>query len=145
MYDFYQTIKRIIEKLVSIFMLITTVIFLSISAVLIQYLQTTDGIEHLYYVEQMIDILQILWLIFIIERILYFLFCCEKTVKKLFITLLIILIPPLRFAARRCHEKDYIFWGLGWQQVDQTLYQHIEKQFLYPILGISICMIPLDF
>ena len=138
----YQTIKHNIEKIISIFMLILTVVFLSISAVLIQYLQTDHGFEHLYYSELMIDILVVLWSIFGIERLLHFLFCCEKTGKFFLLTLIMILIPPLRLASRRCHDKEYIFWDFKWQLVGQELYTHIEKRFLYPILVVSVFMIP---
>ncbi len=138
----YQTIRHIIGKLIIKFMLIITVIFLFISAVLIQYLQTDHGFERLYYAQLMVDILKILWLTIAIERLLYLLFCYEKNGKNLLFISIMILIPPLRLASRNCYKKDYIFWNLKWRLINQELYTHIEKRFLYPILVISFFMIP---
>ncbi len=138
----YKTIKHTIEKLISKLMLIITVIFLSILAILIQYLQTDHGFERLYHAQSMVNILEVLWLILGIERILYLLFCYEKTGKNLLLTIIIILIPPLRLASRKCNKPDYIFWNLEWQLVDEKLYTNIEKRFLYPIFVILFFMIP---
>ncbi len=123
-------------------MLVITIIFLFVLAILIQYLQTAHGFESLYYGQSMIYTLYMLWPVFIIERTLHLLFCCEKTGKNILITFIMMLIPPLRLASKRCHDKEYIFWDLNWQLIDQTLYEHIEKRFLYPILIVSCLMIP---
>jgi len=142
MHNFYQAIKQVIIKITSILMLGIMITFLAISAILIQYLQTAHGFKSLYYAEDMINILLMLWPAFIIERLLYLLFCCKKTGKNLLIALIVILVPPLHLASRHCHDKEYIFWGLEWRLIDQALYAHIEKKFLYPILVVSFLMIP---
>lgn len=137
LYKLYKNIEQYIVKV----MFVLTIIFLSLLAITIQYLQVEGGLERLPFSQVIIDILFILWPIFFLERLLYVIIC-HKRKKKYVAHFLIALIPPLRLAARRCDDKEYIWWNGDWQLVDKSLSQRIDKWFLYPILLISLIMIP---
>jgi hypothetical protein len=130
------------EDFVAKVMFYLTILFLSLVAIVIQYLQIDNGLERLLFSEQIVILLWILWPVFFLERLLYLIFCDHKTWKSYLNLFLITLIPPLRLAARRCHEENAIWWKGAWQTVDKELHQRIEKQFLYPILIVSLFMIP---
>lgn len=135
--SFYSKIETLIAKT----MFFLAILFLSIAAVIIQYMQTEAIFAKLPYTLQMIDILLKLWVIFFLERILYIIFCGHITWKNYVNSALMLIFPPLRLAARRCHHKRFI-WFLGWQPVSKQSYEALEKKFLLPILFISLFMIP---
>ncbi|RKZ36131.1 MAG: hypothetical protein DRQ41_14915, partial [Gammaproteobacteria bacterium] len=135
LYKLYKNIEQYIAKV----MFVLTIIFISLFAITIQYLQVEGGLERLPFSQVIINLLFILSPIFFLERLLFFIICHKKKYVAHFF---IALIPPLRLAARRCDDKEYIWWNGDWQLVDKSLYQRIEKQFLYPILLISLIMIP---
>jgi hypothetical protein len=135
----YQSIEHIIARI----MFFLTIIFLSLVAIILQYLQIDNGLELLPYSRQLISILLILWPFFFLDRILYLIFCNKRTWKSYVGLFLITLLPPLHLAARRCDDQTYIWWDFNWQLVTPSLYEHIEKRFLYPILIFSLFMIPI--
>jgi hypothetical protein len=138
-----KKIYKNFESLIAKLMFVITIIFLFLIALLIQYLQTDKGFELLPYSEQIITILLILWPIFFIERLLYLIFCDEKKTWKSYLSpLLVTLFPAIHLVTRPCGKQEYILWSFRWQLVTPDLYTHIEKKFLYPILIISIIMIP---
>lgn len=134
----YQSIEHIIAKI----MFFLTIFFLWLVAILVQYLQIDNGLERLPFSQQIIAILWILWPIFFLERLLYLICCDKKTWKNYVAVFVITFLPPLRIAAKRCNDTTYIWWNGNWQLVNQSLYEHLEKNFLYPILFISFFMIP---
>ncbi len=135
-------IYQYIELTIARVMFVLTIFFLSLVAILIQYLQTSNGLERLPRHQEMIDLLVILWPIFFLERILDLFFCPKKTWKNYVAQFFVALLPPLRLAVKRCKEEEYILWDFNWHFVDKSLCDHIEKRFLYPILAFSIVMIP---
>jgi hypothetical protein len=135
----YQSIEYIIANL----MFVLTIFFLSIGAVIIQYLQVDNGFERLLFSQEIFRFLLILWLIFFLERIINLIFCDNKRTWKSYLGMFFtILLPPLRLTAMRCDNQKYI-WFFGWQLVTPSLYEYFEKRFLYPIFVISLLMIPL--
>lgn len=138
MSQFYQSIEHIIAKV----MFYLTIFFLSLVAIIIQYLQIDNGLDRLLFSQEIVTVLWLLWPLFFLERLFYLIFCHHKTWKTYLNLFLITLIPPLRLAARRCDEQNSIWWNNRWELVNKTLYKRIEKQFLYPILFISLFMIP---
>ncbi len=136
-YKIFKNLEFMIAKV----MFFLTIIFISLIAIIIQYMQLDHGFEQHPFFQALIDILLILWVFFFLERVLV-LICCKERRNKYVAHFFIALLPPLRLAARRCDDKEYIWWIYHWQLVDQSLYQSIEKRFLYPILAISLLMIP---
>jgi len=134
----YQFIEPIIAKV----MFALTILFLALVAIIVQYLQTDNGFQRLFCFQQIIDLLVILWPIFFFERVIYLIFCKRRTWKSVITLFVIFLIPPLRLAIKRCDAQEYIWWNNNWQLVNGKLYKQIEKKFLYPILIISLIMIP---
>jgi voltage-gated potassium channel len=135
----YKKFEYFIAKL----MFVITIIFLFLIALMIQYLQTDKGFELLPYSEQIITITLILWPIFLFERLFYLIFCDDKKTWKNYLSpLLVTLFPALHLVTRPCGKQEYILWSFRWQLVTPELYKQIEKTFLYPILIISIIMIP---
>ena len=138
MIKFYQDIELFIAKI----MFILTIIFLSLVAILIQYLQVDNGLDLLPRHQQMIDLLFIIWPIFFFERLLYLIVCPKQHWKNYLALFFTTLLPPLRLQARRCDGQKYILWDFTWYSADQSISKHIEKRFLYPILVFSIILIP---
>ncbi len=135
----YKKFEYFIAKL----MFVITIIFLFLMAVIIQYLQTDHGFQHLPYSQTIITIILILWPMFFIERVFYLIFCDDKkTLINYLNPLFITLFPALHLATRACGKREYILWNFRWNLVTADLYTYIEKRFLYPILLISIIMIP---
>ncbi len=134
----YQSIEPIIAKV----MFFLTILFLALIAIIIQYLQTDNGPQRLFCFQQIVYLLYILWPVFFLERILYLIFCKQTTWKSFIALFVITIIPPLRLTTRRCNAHEYIWWDNNWQLVNDLLYNHIEKKFLYPILVMSLIMIP---
>lgn len=130
-----------IEHFIAITMFYLTIIFLSLVAIIIQYLQVEHGFEQLPNSQQLIDILLMLWPLFFLERLGYLICCAQKTWNSYLTLFAITLLPPLRLTAERCHEQKYI-WLLDWQLVNQSLYERLEKRFLLPILLVSLIMVP---
>jgi ATP-binding cassette subfamily C protein LapB len=134
---FYQSI----EYVIAFFLFICTFVFVSLLAIIIQYLQTEKGFEFSSLLSLFFDILLILWLIIIIERLIY-LTCCH-TKKNIISVILTICFPPLRLASRSCDLQKYIWLPFHWQRVDDKLYLKLEKIFLYPIFICSLAMVPI--
>jgi len=134
----YKKFEYFIAKL----MFVITIIFLFLIALVIQYLQTDKGFELLPYSEQIFTIILILWPIFFIDRVFYLIFCDKRTWKSYLTPLLVTLLPALHLTTRPCGKPKYILWSFRWQLVTPDLYTHIEKKFLYPILLLSLIMIP---
>jgi len=129
------------EKYITFFMISITIVFLALNAIVIQYLQNDDAFTRVPHLTLIVDIILKLWLLFPLERLFYLLFCPRVTPINYINALLIITMPPTRFAARRCHRKEYI-WYFGWQPVDKVLCARVEKNFLYGILVVCIFMLP---
>lgn len=131
-----------VEFYVTVFAFWLTLSFIGILALFIQYLQV-DAIPlqstHLDYFK---SLLIGLWLGIAAERIGWIMLCWHWNFGNFLMSLLIILVPPFRLAARRCHAQPYIWWN-DWQLVDNVLYNQLERKFLYPILSLSLLMIPL--
>ncbi len=123
------------------FMFFLTIVFLSLGAIVIQYLQVDDGLERLPYSQQIVEILLILWPIFFLERLFSLIFCGKRTWKSYLASFFITLLPPLRLATRRCNDQESM-WFFSWQTVTPDLYARLEKKFLYPIFVVSVLMIP---
>lgn len=128
-----------------------TVLFLAILAIVIQYLQIHNDIEQLPYLDQAIDLLLIIYPIFILERVIFIIRCHidkKATWKTYAFALSVSLFPPLRFAAKRCHDELQIWFWYRWQSLELPLEDYIilqqdtEKKFLYWVLIISVVMIP---
>ncbi len=138
-----KKLSKQFEDIIAKLMFVITIIFLFLVALLIQYLQTDKGFELLPYSEHIITILLILWPIFFIERLFYLIFCDEKKTWKSYLSpLLVTLLPAIHLVTRPCGKREYILWNFSWKKVTPELYAHIEKKFLYPILIISVIMIP---
>jgi len=131
-------------------MFVLTVIFLLLVAIIIQYLQTEEMLSRLPYSQLMIGILLVSWPIFVIERLLYLVFCPYRTWKTYLGVLLVGLFPPCRLAARRCAAQSYIWCVSGWRPLDDSLFTpinqrietRIEKRFLFSGLLLAALMIP---
>jgi voltage-gated potassium channel len=123
-------------------MFLFKIIFLGLFAILVQYYQTDDRINSLYYANEMKQILISLWLIFAIERFLYLSLCPNKTWRSFVAAFFIVLFPPLHLAARRCHTKQYIWYFTHWELVREELFNKIERQFLFWIILILVIMTP---
>jgi len=135
----YKKFESIIAKV----MFVITIIFLFLIGLIIQYWQTDKGLELLSYSQIIITILLIVWPIFFFERLLYLIFCDDKKTWKSYLSpLFVTLLPALHLATRACGKREYILWSFRWQLVTPDLYTHIEKKFLYPILLLSLIMIP---
>ena len=130
------------ERMIQVVMFLLTITFLSLASVLIEYLQTEKTFFQLSYSRNMIELLVILWIVFFIERLLSLVFCQKKTWEYYLGSLLIIIFPPVRLATRRCGQEEYIWWNFTWQKVDLELCYRVEKRFMFPILVISLLMLP---
>lgn len=130
------------EQIIQTVMFILTITFLSLASILVEYLQTEKTFSQLPYSKNMIELLFILWPIFFIERLLYLIFCQERTWQSYLGLFFITLFPPFRLAARRCGGKEALWWNFTWQEVDLRLYSRLEKRFMFPILIISLLMLP---
>lgn len=137
--NIYAALEYYIARL----MFILSVVFLSLSAVLIQYSQIIDPSNLLPYHDIIFIILLSIWPIFWLERGLAFIFCEKQTWRGGLFSLWIMILPPLHFATRRCHDHDYIWLFNNWRLVDIVLYERLEKKFLYVILILSALMLPL--
>jgi len=124
------------EYLVQLIMFWLTIIFLSLASIFVEYGPTEAFF--LPYAPQMATILLILWPTFFIEQIVSWGFC-HKTWKS---CLALTLFPPLRLAMRRCHQETQIWWNFRWQLVDPALYYRLERRFMFPLLILSLIMIP---
>lgn len=142
---------HIIKNTIQIWMLLLTVLFLALAAIIIQYLQVHKNLEQLPYLNELISILLFLYPIFWVERLIFLLNCHfnKKSHWKIYLFAICIgLFPPLRLAAKRCVDEQHIWFLYHWQPLklslqDYTqLQQKIEKKFLYSVLAISIFMIP---
>lgn len=131
---FYQSI----EHLIAFFLFICTLLFISLLAITIQYLQTEKGFEFFSSLPILFDSLLILWLIIFIERLIYLSFC-QKNIISVILT---VCLPPLRLASQRCHPTKFIWLPYHWRTVDDLLYTRLERKFLYPIFICSLVMMP---
>jgi len=68
MSQFYQSIEHLIAKV----MFYLTILFLSLVAIIIQYLQIDNGLDRLLFSRQIVTVLWILWPLFFLERLIYF-------------------------------------------------------------------------
>jgi len=124
------------------FMSLLKIVFLGLSAILIQYYQTDEAMLSLHYREEMLMVLLGLWAIFAVERLIYLALCPNKTWKSFVAALFIVLFPPLHLAARRCHSVQYIWYFSHWELVREALFEKIERQFLFWIVIILLIMSP---
>ncbi|MCV6638995.1 hypothetical protein [Candidatus Albibeggiatoa sp. nov. NOAA] len=132
-----------IDNYIVRFMFLLKIIFLGLSAVLIQYYQTDEGMRSLHYLEEMQWVLFGLWIVFAIERFLYLSLCPNKTWRSFVAAFFITLFPPLHLAARRCHKKQYIWYFSHWELVREELFDKIERQFLFWIMLVLVIMTPI--
>jgi voltage-gated potassium channel len=133
-------IEQFIEFLGAAIMFLVTIVFLTALAIIIQYIQIESGLERLLYAQQLVTLLLICWPIFAVEQIISLIFC-QHTWKSYFRLIFVILLPPIRLATRRCNHSDSI-WLFGWRLINSSLYTELEKRFLFPILLLSLFMIP---
>lgn len=141
---YYNSIDTYIVR----FMFLLKIVFLGLSAVLIHYAQTDEGMKNLRYMDEMLNILFVLWAAFALERIIYLSLCPNKTWRSFVGAFFIVLFPPLHLAARRCHTSEYIWYFTHWELVREELFEKIDRQFLFWILVVLIIMTPfwlLDF
>ncbi|WP_353570263.1 hypothetical protein [Candidatus Albibeggiatoa sp. nov. BB20] len=138
----FQAYYNLIDNYIVRFMFLLKIVFLGLSAILIQYYQTDHGMQSLHYLDEMQWILFGLWFVFAIERGLYLSLCPNKTWRSFVAAFFIVLFPPLHLAARRCHTEEYIWYFSHWELVREELFDKIERQFLFWIILILVIMTP---
>jgi hypothetical protein len=131
-----------IETFIAATMFLLAILFLAIAAILVQYLQTDFSIAVLPYFDEMFHFLFGLWLLFIVERVLYLIFCSHNRLQALYFSLLIMLFPPLRLATHRCQSVSEIWIYPRWHPVNPILFEELETWFLYVTLSVSLLMLP---
>jgi len=136
--DYYERLEFFIYRI----MFMMTVVFLAIAAVLVQYLQRPELHSSILFYDEMGVLLFAIWPLFIIERLVYVVLCDKKTWRTTIMMVIIMLVPPLRLAARRCHHKESIWLINHWAVVTDDFYEYLEKRFLYALLILSLLMIP---
>lgn len=118
------------------------VLFLILSAILVQYSQTNQALEFLHFADLFWVILLYLWPVFIAERLLVLVLCNQWNWPKLIFSGLVMVLPPFYLAMRRCDNRNYFFYANKWRLISYHLERHIEKRFVFWILTASVLMIP---
>lgn len=131
-----------IESITAAVMFVLAALFLLQFALLIHYLQTDAAFEQLPVWDDLRSIVFIFWPLFFLQRLFWIAFCQRRRWQDYMFALSILLIPPLQFASRRCHDVDQIWLGWSWHQVSPELYKEIQPFFLYSVLVTSTIMIP---
>jgi hypothetical protein len=129
-----------VKTLHAVIMFGTTLVYLAVLAVVVQWWNSTQAIEQ--DTRLTLQLLVIIWLPFVVESLVGLARNPELPNNRRN-ALLICLLPPFRLGYSTFHDSRIIWLPkLGWRYKDRDLYEHLYRLTAIPMIVIALMILP---